>query len=209
MVPSRPPNLQKTTEKLKNPQEPNTRAPESQEGLKQANDGASVEEVFPLPESQEGLKRYTAQSRLAFWVQWPESQEGLKLSLLSGFQSRRFGHPRISRRVETTSTSTSPSTDLLVVTRISRRVETRDVGGSRGQRDCAYARMRCARISRRVETDTKASPTYPRFRSSTPESQEGLKLPLLQLLYERLVFRPRISRRVETQLLQSSNLALS
>jgi hypothetical protein len=34
VVSSRPPNLQQTKEKLKNPQEPNTRAPESQEGLK-------------------------------------------------------------------------------------------------------------------------------------------------------------------------------
>jgi len=33
VVSSRPPNLQKTEEKLKNPQEPNTRAVESQEGF--------------------------------------------------------------------------------------------------------------------------------------------------------------------------------
>ena len=34
VVSSRPPRRQKTEEKLKNPQEPNTQAPESQEGLK-------------------------------------------------------------------------------------------------------------------------------------------------------------------------------
>jgi hypothetical protein len=48
VVSSRPPNLQKIEEKLKNPQEPNTQAPESQEGLKLSQ---SLN-----PESQEGLK---------------------------------------------------------------------------------------------------------------------------------------------------------
>jgi len=57
VVSSRPPNLQKTKEKLKNPQQPNTQAPESQEGLKRHVDAADGEELPVRPESQEGLKQ--------------------------------------------------------------------------------------------------------------------------------------------------------
>jgi hypothetical protein len=42
VVSSRPPNLQKTKEKLKNPQQPNTQAPESQEGLKRNGAGEAA-----------------------------------------------------------------------------------------------------------------------------------------------------------------------
>jgi hypothetical protein len=51
--------LQKTKEKLKNPQQPDTQAPESQEGLKHEADGARRHAHRPPhPESQEGLKLY-------------------------------------------------------------------------------------------------------------------------------------------------------
>jgi hypothetical protein len=66
VVSSRPPNLQKTKERLKNPQQPSTQAPESQEGLK-------LQQVISL-ESQEGLKH----RRFVHPGLQPESQEGLK-----------------------------------------------------------------------------------------------------------------------------------
>jgi translation elongation factor EF-1beta len=56
VVSSRPPNLQKTEEKLKNPQEPNTRAVESQEGLKDIGFGFGTCHMQDTIESQEGLK---------------------------------------------------------------------------------------------------------------------------------------------------------
>ena len=80
MVSNRPPNLQETEEKLKNPQEPRTQAPESQEGLKQFNDAGGVQ-VMTSP--------------------GPESQEGLKLPARGADADLAEGLPRISRRVET------------------------------------------------------------------------------------------------------------
>ena len=81
MVSSRPPNLQKTEEKLKNPQEPHTQALESQEGLKLwlvHLVGVAVD--IRLLESQEGLKQ-----------NFSPSKRGRK----------KKGATRISRRVET------------------------------------------------------------------------------------------------------------
>ncbi len=84
MVPNRPPNLQKTEEKLKNPQEPNTRVVESQEGLKHSTNATSnALQPRVCVESQEGLKHDKAIPRdyiNRLWVQ-VESQEGLKRQL--------------------------------------------------------------------------------------------------------------------------------
>ena len=84
MVSSRPPNLQKTKEKLKNPQEPRTQVPESQEGLKQQSFCAELAQQLrrSRPESQEGLKR-----KKHGWQKQdgrPESQEGLKQEMRRG-----------------------------------------------------------------------------------------------------------------------------
>ena len=83
MVPSRPPNLQKTKEKLKNPQELDTQALESQEGLKQNWCMQCMQYtscLFRL-ESQEGLKLvYRSRHDMEPVFLGPlESQEGLKL----------------------------------------------------------------------------------------------------------------------------------
>jgi hypothetical protein len=89
VVPSRPPNLQKTKEKLKNPQQPNTQAPES------------FEEVFYVSLGRGGLRRRPRQNLSKksspnpslFMISFPESQEGLKrIGLLrhrNGVSSRR------------------------------------------------------------------------------------------------------------------------
>jgi hypothetical protein len=76
---SRPPKRQKTKEKLKNPQQPNTQAPESQEGLKQSDTRSSYRMgACQFPESQEGLKQNFYLLLQPIIRTPPESQEGLK-----------------------------------------------------------------------------------------------------------------------------------
>ena len=91
----------KTEEKLKNPQQPTTRAVESQEGLKQDLAGAAVNEFAVCRTSRRvetrglsTLSVHTVDTRV-------ESQEGLKrhLDLLTRVIIRPAG--RISRRVAT------------------------------------------------------------------------------------------------------------
>ena len=81
MVPSRPPNLQKTEEKLKNPQELDTQALESQEGLKREEVLAAWTCVYVVH------ARISRRVETLLWRTHPrgclysplESQEGLKL----------------------------------------------------------------------------------------------------------------------------------
>ncbi len=86
---NRPPRRQKTKEKLKNPQQPNTRALECQEGLKQRYALAVNLRFDIFLESQEGLKLAPSLPPLPapFFISL-ESQEGLK----------HVGLPRAVRR---------------------------------------------------------------------------------------------------------------
>ena len=100
MVPSRPPNLQKTEEKLKNPQQPNTQAPESQEGLKTVFVGVCQDVLC-----NSRISRRVENSLRLLWLAsssaglLPESQEGLKIPRRRLLHGLRQG-ARISRRVE-------------------------------------------------------------------------------------------------------------
>jgi hypothetical protein len=81
VVSSRPPRRQKTKEKLKNPQELDTQALESQEGLKLSLASTADDLLQHMsPESQEGLKPILKIPNLiSVAAVPPESQEGLKL----------------------------------------------------------------------------------------------------------------------------------
>ena len=84
MVSSRQPRRQKTKEKLKNPQQPNTRALESQEGLKRPLVCKVKHKRHCELESQEGLKRIIethAGEEEKISEAELESQEGLKLHI--------------------------------------------------------------------------------------------------------------------------------
>jgi hypothetical protein len=82
VVSSRPPNLQKTKEKLKNPQQPNTQALESQEGLKLIFIRYSKpNNIFEILESQEGLKQPRRGGPVQ-QVRRLEFQEGLKHAMI-------------------------------------------------------------------------------------------------------------------------------
>jgi hypothetical protein len=76
---SRPPSPQKTKEKLKNPQQPTTRAVESQEGLKPVVGDVRIGAVHQQVESQEGLKQESVHPLYLRHHVSVESQEGLKL----------------------------------------------------------------------------------------------------------------------------------
>ena len=102
MVSSRPPNLQKTKEKLKNPQQPNTQALESQEGLKHiCLRRRPAAEVATTRISRRVETVYREYTRIRYHRRL-ESQEGLKLSIVyRDVEAVYVCIARISRRVET------------------------------------------------------------------------------------------------------------
>jgi len=80
VVSNRPPNLQETEEKLKNPQEPNTQAPRISRRVETVylRYRGDVHSFLQL-ESQEGLKLHVAACAVHYLVvPHVESQEGLK-----------------------------------------------------------------------------------------------------------------------------------
>ena len=129
MVPSRPPNLQKTKEKLKNPQQPNTQVLESQEGLKPVRHAVSLCEASEsLLESQEGLK--------------------LKVDLYETNHMNRLIPGRISRRVETRHAAGGGVASADVTSRISRNVETVSTIPSNPERPSPRSRGAGCRVLR-------------------------------------------------------------